>query len=72
MQAALACNSEDANGLLLDSEPGECNIELPPTVEQSTILTSRQRNLIEEALLIEQEEARSAGALGFMSRTLRL
>lgn len=70
MQAALACNSVDANGLLLDSEPGMFNIELPTTVEQSTILTSRQRNLIEEALLIEQEEARSAGALGFMSRTL--
>lgn len=33
-------------------------------------LTPRQNNLITEALQIEQEEARSAGALGFMARTL--
>lgn len=32
--------------------------------------TQRQRNLLDEALQIEQEEAKSAGALGYMSRTL--
>lgn len=45
-------------------------IELPRVAERHKPLTHRQRNLIDEALLIEQEEARSAGALGFMSRTL--
>src|SRR5450830_1246408 len=72
MQAALACNNEEAREVHLDSkESGICHIELPSTVlEGSPVLTPRQRNLIDEALLIEQEEARSAGALGFMSRTL--
>jgi hypothetical protein len=34
------------------------------------LLKARQRSLIDEALQIEQEEARSADAIGFMSRTL--
>lgn len=35
-----------------------------------TDLTNRQKNLIEDALAIEQEEARAAGAVGYMVRTL--
>lgn len=33
-------------------------------------LSPRQMRLIDEAMLIEQEEAKAAGALGFMARTL--
>lgn len=33
-------------------------------------LSARQRNLIDDALAIEQEEARAAGAVGYMVRTL--
>lgn len=35
-----------------------------------TLLTKRQRTLIEEALLLEQEEAGAAGATGYLARTL--
>ncbi len=50
-----------------------------PTVEEkerllrkpfSTEMLPRHRQLIEDALEIEQEEARAAGALGYMARTL--
>lgn len=50
--------------------PSLFQTELPPAIGKVRPLTPRQRNLIDEALQIEQEEARSAGALGFMSRTL--
>lgn len=33
-------------------------------------ITARQRNLIEEALQIEQEDAKAANAIGYMARTL--
>lgn len=33
-------------------------------------ITDRQRNLIEEALQIEQEDAKAANAIGYMARTL--
>jgi hypothetical protein len=33
-------------------------------------LTARQRNMIEDALAIEQEQAHAAGAIGYMIRTL--
>lgn len=38
--------------------------------KQPLPLTTRQRQMIDESLKIEQKEARSAGSLGFMSRAL--
>lgn len=45
-------------------------IELTQSLSDFKGVTPRQRNLIDEAYLIEQEEARSAGAIGYMHRTL--
>lgn len=43
---------------------------ISPEPARTDAISKRDRSLIEEALEIEQEEAKEAGALGFMARTL--